>query len=260
MRWLRFEFNGVTSFGIVEGENIRPVLGNPFGDYKVSKDTIAFSVVRHLPPVVPPTFYAAGMNYANHVQEASEYFHGALKLPTKADVGYRAPNALVGSGHPIIIPSDSPGPVQYEAELVAVIGKKVKNVREDEALDCVFGYTIGNDVSERTWQGEDRTLWRSKNTDTFKPMGPWIETDVDLPSLVTRVWIDDVLKTEFQTNNMIHGVAHYISEMSKYLTLYPGDIIWMGTEAPSQDMHDGETIKIEIDGIGVLCNPIERAR
>jgi 2-keto-4-pentenoate hydratase/2-oxohepta-3-ene-1,7-dioic acid hydratase in catechol pathway len=250
--------NGVASYGTVEGDQVRPVDGSPLGEYRFRGGPVALADVVLLPPMIPPTFYAAGMNYANHIQEASEYFHGALKLPTKPDVGYRAANALVGSGHPIVIPADSPGPVQYEGELVAVIGRKVRNVGMDEALDCVLGYTIGNDVSERTWQGEDRTLWRSKNTDTYKPMGPWIETDVDLPSLVTRVWIDDALKTEFRTNNMLHGVAQYISEMSRYLTLYPGDILWMGTEAPTSDIHEGETVKIEIEGIGTLVNPVVR--
>ena len=113
-------------------------------------------------------------------------------------------------------------------------------------------------MSERTWQAGDRTLWRAKNTDTFKPMGPWIETDVDLDSLQTTVRINGEIMSQFATNSMIFGVAHYISEMSKYLTLHPGDMIWMGTDGATQNMKAGDTVDVEISGIGTLSNPVFR--
>ena len=140
-----------------------------------------------LVPVVPPTFYAAGLNYAEHVREAAEKIGQKPNLPTQADIGYRANNALIAHGEAIVIPKDATDQVQYEGELVAVIGRKCKHLTRDNALSAVLGYTIGNDVSERTWQKSDRTLWRAKNTDTFKPMGPWIETNVELEDLVTKV-------------------------------------------------------------------------
>ncbi len=259
MRWMRCGHDGLESFGIVEDDRVQPVEGSPFATYRKKGQPIPLAQVAYLPPVIPRVFYAAGMNYANHVDEAAEYFKGALKLPTKPDVGYRASNALTGHNTPIVVPSDSPGPVQYEAELVAVVSRLIDHpLSEDEALSYILGYTIGNDVSERTWQGEDRTLWRSKNTQTFKPMGPWIETEVDLPSMVTEVRINGEARSRFATNNMIHGVALYVSTMSKYLTIYPGDIIWMGTEAPVHDIHPGDVVDIEIAGIGTLRNPVER--
>jgi 2-keto-4-pentenoate hydratase/2-oxohepta-3-ene-1,7-dioic acid hydratase in catechol pathway len=132
-------------------------------------------------------------------------------------------------------------------------------VSEDEALDYVLGYTIGNDVSERTWQKGDRTLWRAKNTDTFKPMGPWIETDVDLDSLETRVRVNGKDSVRFKTNNMIHGVALYISTISKYCTLQPRDVLWMGTDLFSPDLKSGDTVDVEITGIGILTNRFVRA-
>ena len=103
-----------------------------------------------------------------------------MSLPTHADAGYRANNALIAHGEFIVIPKDATEQVQYEGELVAVIGRRCRHLTPDTALSAVLGYTIGNDVSERTWQKSDRTLWRAKNTDTFKPMGPWIETNVKL--------------------------------------------------------------------------------
>ena len=130
---------------------------------------------------------------------------------------------------------------------------------ERDAPSCVLGYTIGNDVSERTWQSTDRTLWRGKNTDTFKPMGPWIETSVDLDQLETIVRVNGAVTTRFPTNDMLFGVATYIAAMTRYLTLYPGDVIWMGTDGTSPNLKAGDTVEIEIAGIGTLRNPFVAA-
>jgi 2-keto-4-pentenoate hydratase/2-oxohepta-3-ene-1,7-dioic acid hydratase in catechol pathway len=179
-----------------------------------------------------------------------------LDLPGRPEIGYRATNALIAHGEAIVLPPDATEKVQYEGELVVVIGKKAKRVSESEALSCVLGYTIGNDASERTWQGADRTFWRSKNTDTFKPMGPWIETDVDLESMHTTVRLNGTTMIRFRTNDMLFGIAQYISAMSRYLTLFPGDVIWMGTDGVPANMKAGDEVEIEISGIGTLSNPI----
>src|SRR5262245_63281300 len=110
------------------------------------------------PPVIPGNFYAAGLNYRAHIEWANQAKGASYKVPQQADIGYRSNNALIGSGHDIVIPRDSAGLVEFEGELVAVIGRKAKNVSESGALDCVAGYTLGNDVSERAWQKSDRTL------------------------------------------------------------------------------------------------------
>jgi 2-keto-4-pentenoate hydratase/2-oxohepta-3-ene-1,7-dioic acid hydratase in catechol pathway len=144
--------------------------------------------------------------------------------------------------------------IQYEGELVVVIGRKAKNLSPSEALSCVLGYTIGNDVSERNWQKSDRTFWRSKNTDTFKPMGPWIETDFDLSKAKTRVHVNGQLSTEFDTGEMIFDVPTFISKMTQYLTLWPGDMIWMGTDGSSPNLKHNDQVDIEITGLGVLSN------
>jgi len=139
-----------------------------------------------------------------------------------------------------------------------VIGRKAKHLSEAEALGCVLGWTIGNDMSERTWQGGDRTLWRAKNTDTFKPMGPWIETDFDLGAAQTIIRVNGDEKIRFKTDHMLFGPATFISRMSQYLTLYPGDVVWMGTEGAPENVKHGDTIDIEITGIGTLSNPVVR--
>jgi 2-keto-4-pentenoate hydratase/2-oxohepta-3-ene-1,7-dioic acid hydratase in catechol pathway len=219
-----------------------------------------FDAVKLLPPAVPPTFYAAGINYRQHVIEAAALLGREPNFPPNADIGYRAANALIAHGDPIIIPKDATDRVQYEGELVAIVGKQAKHLSESEALSCLLGFTIGNDVSERTWQAGDRTLWRAKNSDTFKPMGPWIETDVDLDSLHTNIRLNGKHLFDFNTNDMIFGVETYIAAITKYLTLYPGDVIWMGTDGATENMKDGDTIEIEITGIGVLSNPVVREK
>jgi len=179
-------------------------------------------------------------------------------LPKAADIGYRANNALVAHGEPIVIPTDASERVDYEGELVAVIGRKAKHLSESEALSRVLGWTIGNDVSERVWQANDRTSWRAKNTDTFKPMGPWIETDFDLDAAETRIRVNGEEKIRFKTNSTIFGPAAIISRMSQYLTLYPGDVVWMGTAGAPENIKHGDTVEIEITGIGTLSNPVMR--
>ena len=130
-------------------------------------ETYPLSAVKIEIPIIPRTFYAAGFNYAIHVAEIAKAMGEKPNLPTSADIGYRANNALIAHDEDVIIPADATEQVQYEGEIVYVIGKKVKNVSPEQALDCVFGYTIGNDVSERSWQKTDRTFFRCKNTDTF---------------------------------------------------------------------------------------------
>ena len=254
MRWIKFSAAGRTAYGLVEGERILEVTGDPFSGYDRTTRSHALGEVKIEVPLIPRTFYCAGFNYTAHVKEHAAKIAGKSNIPEKPDIGYRAVNALIAHDEPVIIPRDATEKVQYEGELVAVIGSKAKHLSERDALSCVLGYTIGNDVSERSWQARDRTLWRAKNTDTFKPMGPWIETSVDLDKLETIVRVNGTATTRFRTNDMLFGVATYIAAMTRYLTLYPGDVIWMGTDGTSPNLKAGDTVEIEITGIGKLRN------
>lgn len=259
MRWVRYEADNSVSYGILEGGmdgTVEQISGNPFDGYTRSGYRQPLSDVRLLIPFEPKTFYAAGVNYEEHVREAAALLGREPDIPQKPDIGYRANNALIAHGEPIVKPADSTERLQYEGELVVVIGKQAKHLSEADALSCVLGYTIGNDVSERTWQASDRTLWRAKNSDTFKPMGPWIETDVELDSLRTTVRLNGEIVSDFATNNMVFGVATYISAMTRYLTLHPGDMIWMGTDGATHNLKPGDTCDVHISGIGTLTNPI----
>jgi len=260
MRWIRYSLGGKMAYGIVEGDRITEVAGDPFSSFEKTGQVHALADVKIEVPVVPRTFYAVGFNYPEHVREIAAKQGIEPNLPTQPDVGYRANTGLIAHGEAIVIPPDATEAVHYEGEIVAVVGKKAKGLSEDEALGCLLGYTIGNDVSERTWQKSDKTLWRAKNTDTFAPMGPWIETDVpDLEALETIVRVNGEESIRFKTNAMLFGIATFLSTISRYITLYPGDVLWMGTDGTSPDLKDGDVVDVEITGIGVLSNPVVKA-
>jgi len=204
-------------------------------------------------------FYAAGLNYRAHIEWANS--RGAShKVPAQPDIGYRAASALIASGEDIVIPADSPGPVEYEGELVAVIKHKTKNVPEKEALECVAGYTLGNDVSERSWQKTDRTLWRAKSCDSFKPMGPFIVGGIDPMNQQIEVRINGKMVSSYNTKAMIFSVAQYLSRMSRYVTLHPGDIVWFACDGPTLPaLQAGDLVEVVNDAIGVLANRVVRA-
>jgi 2-keto-4-pentenoate hydratase/2-oxohepta-3-ene-1,7-dioic acid hydratase in catechol pathway len=176
-------------------------------------------------------------------------------VPERPEVGYRANNALTGHLSPIIRPSDCDEPLVAEGELVAVIGQPVRNATPEQAKDAIFGWTIGNDVSARGWQRSDRTFWRSKNSDTFKPMGPFIVTDADPLAATTTVRVDGEVQASFPTGDMLFGPYEYISVISRYITLSPGDVLWLGTDETATAV-PGQVVEITIDGIGTLTNPV----
>jgi len=211
-------------------------------------------------PVIPGNFYAAGLNYRAHIEWANRAHGTTYKVPERADIGYRSNNALIGSGEDIVIPRDSSGQVDFEGELVAVIGRRTKNVSEKAALDCVAGYTLGNDVSERSWQRSDRTLWRAKNSDTFKPMGPRIVSGIDPMNQVIEVRVNGRTVSSYNTSDMIFSVAHFISRMSRYLTHHPNDVIWFGCDGPTEPaLKPGDLAEVVNDAIGVLANRVVAA-
>jgi 2-keto-4-pentenoate hydratase/2-oxohepta-3-ene-1,7-dioic acid hydratase in catechol pathway len=258
MIWCRFETDGGARYGRVEGDSVLEVEGAPWGEHSVTGRRLDLASVKFLVPVVPSTFYCAGINYRDHVRRMAAMRNEEPIFPKQADIGYRANNALIAHGEPIVIPRDASDEVQYEGELVAVFGKQARNVPIEDALDYVFGWTIGNDVSERVWQRNDRTFWRSKNTDTFKPMGPWIVTDPDLDSMRTVVRVNGRTVEDFKTADMIFSAATFIHEVTKYNTIYPGDVMWLGTDGVPENIKHGDTVEVDISGIGVLSNPVVR--
>jgi 2-keto-4-pentenoate hydratase/2-oxohepta-3-ene-1,7-dioic acid hydratase in catechol pathway len=252
----RFQKGGQVSYGIVDDQVIRRIDGDPFHGYTLTNERFTLAEAQLLVPVLPGTFYAIGSNYRDHVIGMAKAHGREPVFYDRPRVGYRANSALIPHGADIVKPADAGPRFEYEGELVAVIGKTARKVSPDEALGCIFGWTIGNDVSERDWQAKDPTNIRSKNADTFKPMGPWIVTGLDIHDMTTDVRINGRAVHTFATGNMLFGPGAVISEISKYNTLLPGDVVWLGTDQVPQAVRPGDTIEIEISGIGVLRNTV----
>ena len=176
MRWLRFTANQISSWGIVEGDRVIAVDGDPFGEWKRMPRSHALSEVKIELPLIPRTFYCVGLNYLKHLKEAADKRGEVPKIPDRPEVGYRAQNALIAHDENVVIPASRDRANPLRRRTCRRDRQEGQASHQSDAMDCVFGYTIGNDVSERSWQKADRGLWRSKNADTFKPMGPWIET------------------------------------------------------------------------------------
>jgi 2-keto-4-pentenoate hydratase/2-oxohepta-3-ene-1,7-dioic acid hydratase in catechol pathway len=262
MKYGRFQQQNRIFFGAVEGDSVNELEGSIFEnpDAKPTGKRHALSDLKILAPCVPANFYCAGLNYQAHLDWANARKGTSAKPPAKADIGYRGPNAIIATHETVVIPADSQGPVQYEGELVAIVGKKAKNLTEANALSCILGYTLGNDLSERGWQGSDRTLWRAKNCDTFKPMGPFIVTGLDPMDLTISVRVNGETVSEYSTSKMIFSAQHYIAQITKYMALLPGDVIWLGTDnATIPDLKHGDVCEIAQKDIGVLRNPIVKA-
>jgi len=261
MKFGRFSLDGRTFFGSVEGDTVTELEGSIFDRYETTTRRHALSALKTLVPCQPANFYCAGLNYAAHIEWANRRTGGNRKLPEKADIGYRSPNALVADGEAIVIPADSPGPVHFEGELVAVIGRTARNLSEADALSCVLGYTLGNDVSDRTWQKEDRTLWRAKNCDTFKPMGPFIVTGLDPMNLAVTIRVNGVEAATYDTGRMLFSAQHFIAKITQYMTLHPGDVLWLGTDGATEPaLQDGDVVEVSQGAIGVLRSPVVRAK
>jgi len=256
MKWCRFTNEGETSFGLIEGDSVRRADGAPWGPHTVASQRFALRDVKLELPVIPGTFFCVGVNYKDHVERMAARRGTKPSFPPRPDIGYRANNALIAHEENIVKPRDASDQFQYEGELVAVFGKRCRNVSKEEALTHVFGWTIGNDVSERTWQANDRTLWRAKNCDTFKPMGPWIVTGADIDAMQTTIKLNGRVCETFKTNNMIFDAPTYISEVSRCCTIEPGDVMWMGTDGIPENMKPGDVCEIEISEIGVLRNKV----
>jgi len=160
MRWLKFTADGRTSWGIVENDRVIAINGEPFGEWQRTPRTHSLADVKIELPLMPRTFYCVGLNYLKHLKEAADKTGTVPNVPDRPEIGYRAQNALIAHDEDVVIPASATENIHYEGELVVVIGKKAKHLTEANAIDCVFGYTIGNDVSERSWQKADRSLWR----------------------------------------------------------------------------------------------------
>jgi len=249
MKIVRFTIDGRVKYGILSGESIQAIEGNPFRYIKPSDRRYRLSEVKLLAPCLPSKIVALGLNYRSHAEEVR------ADIPKEPLIFLKPPTAVIGPEDNIVLPPSSTR-VDYECELAVVMKKPAWQVPREKALDYVLGYTCFNDVSARDHQRNDVQWTRAKSFDTFAPIGPCIETELDPANITLETYLNSELKQRGNTSDLIFSVPELISFISWVMTLLPGDIIATGTPSGIGPMHPGDTVEIKIEPIGTLRNHV----
>lgn len=247
MKIARFKKDKQVSYGVVEGQEIIRLDGTPFGEFKLTEEKYSLKDVKLLAPCEPSKIVAVGLNYIDHARELK------MSPPDEPILFLKPPTSVIGPEENVIYPLMS-NQVDYEAELAVVIKKTAKNVDIKEAPNYILGYTCANDVTARDFQRKDVQWTRAKSFDTFSPIGPWIETELDPSNLQIKLLLNDKELQSSSTSNMIFGVNFLVSFVSSVMTLSAGDVIMTGTPPGVGPMQVGDTVEVVIDGIGYLRN------
>jgi 2-keto-4-pentenoate hydratase/2-oxohepta-3-ene-1,7-dioic acid hydratase in catechol pathway len=253
MRLARIAHPGGLAFAAVEdaadGPVVREIRDHPFGDPDFTGRTWDLADVRLLAPILPSKVVAVGRNYADHAAEMGSV------VPDEPMLFLKPSTSVVGPNATILLPPSS-ARVEFEGELAVVIGRPARDVRAENAESVILGYTVANDVTARDLQKLDVQFTRAKSFNTFCPLGPWIETKLDPRDLTIRTDVDGELYQDGHTADMVHGVASLIEFISEIMDLLPGDVILTGTPAGVGPIEAGQTVSVEIEGIGRLSNPV----
>ncbi|MBP2070931.1 fumarylacetoacetate hydrolase family protein [Thermoanaerobacterium butyriciformans] len=242
MRIVRIDNEG-KDYGIIESDSILMI-----NDGRIK--SVDLKEAKLLPPCEMTKAVCVGLNYGDHIEEMGD------KRPDEPTLFIKPATAAIGYDDYIVIPKMSER-VDYEGELAVVMKKTAKDVSEDEALDYVLGYTIANDVTARDLQSKDGQWTRAKSFDTFLPIGPWIETDLDPSNLEIKTYVNGILKQHSNTKHLIFSVPKLVSFISHVMTLNPGDVILTGTPSGVGPIKSGDVVTIEIEGIGKLTNKVK---
>ncbi len=249
MRLARYLYRGRIRYGILENEILREIEGTPFQGIRELGYGVRLEEVELLPPVFPQKIVAVGLNYRDHAEELG------MPLPEEPVLFMKPPSSLLPHGGTILYPKMSQR-VDYEAELAIVVAGECKDLSVEEAGGQILGYTCANDVTARDLQVKDGQWTRAKGFDTFCPLGPWIETEVDPSDLEVRLYLNGELRQASRTSAMVFGPDYLLSFVSRVMTLYPGDVILTGTPAGVGEMRPGDLVEVEIEGIGRLSNKV----
>ncbi len=252
MKYVRFSDNGsIARYGVLEGDTVKEIEGEIFGDHKITDKAYIRSEVKILPPCEPTKIVAIGLNYSDHAEEMGS------ELPEEPRMFLKPHTAVIADGEKIEYPDHMSQRVDFEGELGVVIGKKASYVNKNDAMDYVFGYTCMNDVTARDLQKKDIQFTRAKGFDTFAPMGPVIETELDPGGLEIRTNLNGELKQHSNTSHLIFNVPHLVSFISQVMTLLPGDVISTGTPEGVAPMKKGDKVEVTVEGIGTLTNYVD---
>ncbi|KYH31611.1 fumarylacetoacetate hydrolase family protein [Neomoorella mulderi] len=248
-KFVRFAAGEETFYGRLDGETIIALEGDIFGAYRENGRRFNLNEVTLLAPCRPGKAVCVGLNYRSHAAEMAE------KVPEDPVIFIKPPTSVIGPNANIIY-WPMVKRLDYEAELAVVIGREAHNVKEEEAEEYIFGYTVGNDVTARDLQQKDGQWTRSKGFDTFLPIGPYIVRGIDVADLRVQSFLNGELKQDGRTSQMIFCVPFLVSFISQVMTLLPGDIILTGTPEGVGPMQVGDTIEIRVEEVGSLVNRI----
>jgi 2-keto-4-pentenoate hydratase/2-oxohepta-3-ene-1,7-dioic acid hydratase in catechol pathway len=246
--YVRFKrADGSTGAGLLEGESIS-VIKEPFWERtEKTGESLAAAGVKLLPPTEPRSIICVGLNYSSHLQ--------GRPVPDPPTLFFKPLASIAGPGDDVALPPGA-GRVDPEGEIVIVIGKHTKGATREQALDAVFGYTCGNDVSAREWQRADGQWWRAKGSDTFGVYGPTIATGLKHDAIVLRTRVNGAEVQHAVSNELIRDIPEIVRLVSAVITLEPGDIIYTGTPGEPQALKPGDVMEVEVEGVGVLRNRV----
>lgn len=242
--------HAIVKFGLIEGDSIREISGPPWKEWKKGLRSFLLKDCRLAAPILPSKIVCVGRNYAAHAAELGN------EMPKEPLIFLKPPSSVIGPGEAIVLPRYSQR-VEHEGELGLVIGKKCSHLRDDEdALSYLLGYTCVNDVTARDLQKSDVQFTRAKGFDTFCPIGPHLETELDPLNVLVETHVNGTQKQSARTSLMAFPVTFLVRWISRMMTLLPGDLIATGTPAGVGPLLVGDTVEVSVGGIGVLRNPV----
>lgn len=251
MRIIRYQSDSGPQMGIIQGDQVLHASGNFAEGFTPGEPVGSLADLNLMAPLEPGKIVAIGLNYVDHVTELDK----SRTLPEFPVMFMKPPSAVIGPNEPIRLANPT-NETHYEAELCVVIGKTATDVPESSALDYVFGYTCGNDVSDRKVQYASGQWIQGKGYDSYCPLGPWIETDLDPSDVLVQSRLNSEARQSERTSSLIFSVPFLINYITRVMTLNPGDVIMTGTPKGVGPMTTGDTIEIDVAGIGVLSNPV----
>lgn len=251
MRLLRYRRNteAETQWGWLNDDRVGALSGPPFEAYRREKATIPLEQVQLESPIIPGKIICVGRNYAAHAEE-----HGS-DVPELPLLFFKPTSAVIGPGGPIWLPPQSQL-VEHEAELALIIGQRARWIEADQAADFILGYTCGNDVTARDLQRQDDQWTRAKGFDSFCPLGPWIETELDPADVLVSCTVNGQPRQMASTRDMAFPARQLVAFISSVMTLEPGDVIMTGTPSGVGPLNPGDEVSVEVEGIGTLTNPV----
>jgi 2-keto-4-pentenoate hydratase/2-oxohepta-3-ene-1,7-dioic acid hydratase in catechol pathway len=249
VRIARYSRQGQVGFGVLEGDTVAAIGPHPFGAFQYSGERFGLDEARLLAPVLPSKVVAVGRNYADHARELGN------EVPEAPIIFLKPSTSVVGPGDPIVHPAGV-GRVDYEGELAVVVGRLVRRLDQADAIQAVLGFTCANDVTARDLQEADGQWTRAKGFDTFCPLGPWIETDLDSSDLAVRTLVNGQPRQQSRTSLLERDVATVLEFVTSVMTLLPGDVVLTGTPAGVGPLEVGDRVEVEVEGVGVLANDV----